>query len=225
VGGVTFQTPTPFLFQNFWIRVQVRQFLQFENPTPVKTLATIIDPTVIYPYLCLRNDRTDSCYCQNGKVTLDPSPVFHKCLTPGPKEKRRILPESTPVIQIWSHLWYRGRSLVWEVTVVDTYAESHYIVSAAIPGSAATDAETDKCRKYNDLLDNYHFQPVAIETTGVYSKSTAPFLSCVAKKLVDMSGDPREQQWLHQRLSLAVVSGNAASILACLQVWSDFSHL
>jgi len=39
----------------------------------------------------------------------------------------------------------------------------------------ATDAETDKCRKYNDLLDNYYFQPVAIETTGVYGKSTAPF--------------------------------------------------
>ena len=51
--------------------------------------------------------------------------------------------------------WYRGRSLVWDTTVVDTFAEGHYIVSAAIPGSVATDAETDKCRKYNDLLNNY----------------------------------------------------------------------
>jgi len=63
--------------------------------------------------------------------------------------------------------WYRGRSLVWDAAVVDTFAECDYIVSAAIPGSVATDAETDKCRKYNDLLDNYYFQPVAIETTGV----------------------------------------------------------
>jgi len=38
----------------------------------------------------------------------------------------------------------------------------------------------------NDLLDNYYFQPVAIETTGVYGKSTAPFFSCLAKKLVDI---------------------------------------
>jgi len=114
--------------------------------------------------------------------------------------------------------WYRGRSLVWDATVVDTFAESHYIVSAAIPGSVATDAETDKCRKYNYLLDNYYFQPVAIETTGVYGKSTAPFLSCLEKKLVDISGNPRERQWLHQRLSLAVVRGNTASILACVQV-------
>jgi len=88
--------------------------------------------------------------------------------------------------------WYRSRSLAWDATVVDTFAESHYIVSAAIPGSVATYAETDTCRKYNDLLDNYYFQPVAIKTTGVYGKSTAPFLSCLAKKLVYISGDPRE---------------------------------
>jgi len=78
-----------------------------------------------------------------------------------------------------------------------------------------------KCQKYHDLQSNYHFQPVTIETTGVYGKSTAPFLSGLAKKLADVSGDPRERQWLHQHLSLAVVRGNAASTLACVQVWSD----
>ena len=108
---------------------------------------------------------------------------------------------------------YRGRSLVWDATVLDTFAESHYMVSAAIPGSVATDAETDKCQKYNDLLDNCYFQPVAIETTGVYGKSTAPFLSCLAKKLVDISGDPSERQWLHQHLSLAMVRGNKFDLI------------
>jgi len=36
---------------------------------------------------------------------------------------------------------------------------------------------------------------------------------------------PREWQWLHQCLSLAMVRGNTASLLACVQVWFDFSHL
>jgi len=40
-----FQTPTPLLFQNFGIRVQ--QFFKFENPTPVQTPATIINPALI----------------------------------------------------------------------------------------------------------------------------------------------------------------------------------
>jgi len=62
-------------------------------------------------------------------------------------------------------------------------------------------------------ITTFNREPVAIETTGVtvYGKSTAPFLSCLAKKLVDISGDPREWQWLHQRLSLAVVRGNTTS--------------
>jgi len=37
----------------------------------------------------------------------------------------------------------------------------------------------------------------------------------LAKKLVDISDDLREHQWLHQHLSLAVVRGNTASILVC----------
>jgi len=50
-------------------------------------------------------------------------------------------------------------------------------------------------------------QAVAIETSGMNSKSTTPFLSGVAKKLVNMSGDPSECQWLHQHLPLDVVRG------------------
>ena len=80
-----FRTPTPLLFQNFWIRVRIWQFFKFENPTPVHTPAAIINPTLIYPCFYLRNDHTD--YCRHWKVTPDP----------GPKEKLRILPESTPV--------------------------------------------------------------------------------------------------------------------------------
>ena len=62
-----FQTPTPLLFQNFWIRV--RLLLKFEKPTPVQTRATLIDPTVIYPHFYLKSDRTDCCYSLNRKVT------------------------------------------------------------------------------------------------------------------------------------------------------------
>ena len=64
--------------------------------------------------------------------------------------------------------------------------------------------------KFRDLQSNYHFQPIAIETIRVYGKSTAPFLSGLAKKLVGVSVGPRERQWLHQRLSLAVAKRKAA---------------
>ena len=61
------------------------------------------------PMFLLRKDHTDSCHCRNWKVTPGPGPVFPKFLTPcpepGPKEKCRILPESTPALQIRYHLW------------------------------------------------------------------------------------------------------------------------
>ena len=78
--------------------------LKFESSPHAQTSATIIDPTVIYPCFYLRNDHTDSCYCRNWKVTPGPGPVFLKFLTPAAKEKRRILPDSTPVLPIRSHL-------------------------------------------------------------------------------------------------------------------------
>jgi len=51
-----------------------------------------------------------------------------------------------------------------------------------------------------------------------------PFLSGLAKKLVDMSGEHRKRQWLQQHLSLSVIRGNTASILACVQVWYDIAY-
>ena len=93
-----FQTGTPLLFQNSLIRarIRVRLFFKFENPTPVQTPATIIDPTVVYPCFYLRNDRTCYCYCGIGKVTLNGVRLFTNFLLRS-ERKRRILPESTPV--------------------------------------------------------------------------------------------------------------------------------
>ena len=69
VAGVIFQTPTPFLMQNFWIRIRFLVWIfKFENQTHVQTPDTI-DPTEIYQCFCLRNDNADSCCCLNWKVT------------------------------------------------------------------------------------------------------------------------------------------------------------
>jgi len=60
--------------------------------------------------------------------------------------------------------------------------------------------------KYHDLQSNYHFQPVAIETTSVYGKSTAPYLSGLAKKLL---------------ICLVTPGSASGSTSACLWQWSE----
>jgi len=89
------------------------------------TPATVIDPTLIYPCVYLRNDHTDSWHCPNWKVTPVPHPVFHKFFTldPGLREKRRVLPESTPELWIQCHLW-TGCSLNSEISLKQTWEES-----------------------------------------------------------------------------------------------------
>ena len=97
-----FQTPTPLLFQHFWIRARIRArlFFKFETPIPVQTPATIIDPTVIFPCFHLINDHTDSCHYRNWKVTPDPGPVIPKFLTPDPKKNAESCQS-----RLRSHLW------------------------------------------------------------------------------------------------------------------------
>jgi len=55
--------------------------------------------------------------------------------------------------------------LAWDITVPDTYAESH-LHDTACPGAAADKAAADKSSKYCDLGGTHLFFPVAIETAG-----------------------------------------------------------
>ena len=82
------------------------------------------------------------------------------------------------------------------------------------PGGAALRAEESKRRKYSQLSSTYLFEPVAYETTGVCGESTSLVFKELGSKLCDASGDTRETAWLRQRISMAIVRGNAACVRA-----------
>ncbi|MEL6816546.1 MAG: hypothetical protein AAFP03_17310, partial [Cyanobacteria bacterium J06598_3] len=107
----------------------------------------------------------------------------------------------------------KGKSLVWDATCVNTYAASNIGHAAASAGAAATEAEEKKRKKYEDLVERFQFQPVAFETGGACGLTTRAFILELGSRLSAVSGDRRETEWLLQRLSLAIVRGNAASIL------------
>ena len=62
----------------------------------------------------------------------------------------------------------RGKSLCWDVTCVDTFAEISLNSSAVAPGYAARKAEESKRRKYSELEARFIFEPIAVETAGLY---------------------------------------------------------
>jgi len=63
--------------------------------------------------------------------------------------------------------WARGKPLAWDVTVPDTYAESHINDTMTSPGLAADQAAQQN--KYSKLLSTYIFCPVAVETAGSWN--------------------------------------------------------
>ena len=65
----------------------------------------------------------------------------------------------------------KGKALAWDITVPDTYAESHLQDTACRPGAAADKAAANKSSKYCDLAGTYLFFPVAIKLPGHWNLS------------------------------------------------------
>jgi len=55
--------------------------------------------------------------------------------------------------------WARGKSMAWDVTVPDTYAESHIGSTSTKPGAAAHKTAQNKIDKYSKLASTHIFYP------------------------------------------------------------------
>ena len=64
--------------------------------------------------------------------------------------------------------WTKGKPLVLDVTVKDTFADSHNNCVSAEVGAATKYAMTFRESKYADITSTQLFYPVAIETAGAY---------------------------------------------------------
>ena len=65
----------------------------------------------------------------------------------------------------------KGKPLAWDVTVPDTYADSHLADTASTAGAAADKAASNKEAKYRQLAVGQQpaiFVPVATETAGTW---------------------------------------------------------
>ena len=60
----------------------------------------------------------------------------------------------------------RGKPMAWDVTVPDTYADSHIVNMATTSGAAAHRAAQKKTDKYTNLSSTHVLYPFAVETAG-----------------------------------------------------------
>ena len=84
-----------------------------------------------------------------------------------------------------------------------------------------TAREVDRARKYRDLALSYAFAPVAVETMGVWGPAAVDLIRELGRRIGVVSGDPRSTFYLRQRIEVAVLRGNAISVLGTFPTVSD----
>src|SRR5438132_12790580 len=94
--------------------------------------------------------------------------------------------------------WSTGKCAVWDVTVIDTMANSYLYSSSITAGGAAeiaehySKAENIKNWPVGDVV------PVAIETMGLMNPAGADFINGIGRLSAQQTGDQQETSFLWQ---------------------------
>ena len=65
--------------------------------------------------------------------------------------------------------WAQGKPLAWDVTVLDTYADSHLADTATTAAAAADKAASNEVARYRQIANSHIFVPVGVESAGTWN--------------------------------------------------------
>jgi len=109
--------------------------------------------------------------------------------------------------------WTNGPPLLSDFTSPDQFAPSHLRKTSISEGAAAMGAETRKRTKYSALVHTYSFSPVAVETLGVWGAEAEELLEVLGRRMAEENQERLSKFFLRERLDVAILRGNALSIL------------
>ena len=109
--------------------------------------------------------------------------------------------------------WSKGKLLAWDVTVPDTYTDSHINMTSSEAGAVARQAASTKNTKYLyiDITSTHIVYPIAIETAGSWDLQALEVIEEIGRRIMEATEDTKETMYLFQRLSMAIQRGNALS--------------
>jgi len=77
----------------------------------------------------------------------------------------------------------------WDITVTDTYAESHVDQTAREACSAANKAAVNKSVKYGTLSASHIFLPVVVDTAGTWNQSVIELIQEIGRCITAVTED------------------------------------
>ena len=123
--------------------------------------------------------------------------------------------------------WNLGNSWCRMSRSVDALAPSRVDHgSLCKPGTNATKAEARKIEKCRELIDDgYIFQPMVIEVQGSLGECSEIFNKRVSKMLCRSHDEQQAYSLLRQRISMALLFGNAAFVLGSVSDRDAFEDI
>jgi hypothetical protein len=113
--------------------------------------------------------------------------------------------------------WTKGQPLIWDVTIVDTLADSYVLKTTEVSGFVAEMACKRKHSKYSSIISsNYIFN--GFETLGPWCKETIDFMNVIGNRLIATSGDSKSKKFLFERISLSTWKRCNAAFRALFQI-------
>ena len=79
--------------------------------------------------------------------------------------------------------------LCWDITVTCPLVDSYINAAAQESGAAAALAASSKEETYTDLDGRYIFEPIAVETLGIFNTSACQLLSDLVRKITESTGE------------------------------------
>jgi hypothetical protein len=101
--------------------------------------------------------------------------------------------------------------MTWDVTVVDTFAESYPAVNSNAAGGACVAAVARQLAKYASLTSTYIFLPIAVKTLCTINSEAVDFLVELGQPIAANYKDNWEASFLFQRLSVLIQRFNAVA--------------
>ena len=83
--------------------------------------------------------------------------------------------------------WARGKPKAWDVTVPDTYAQSHVNDTSIQAGTAADGAAAAKKVKYTDIANTHMFISVAIETGEPWNVEAIELIQEIGRRMENLA--------------------------------------
>ena len=107
--------------------------------------------------------------------------------------------------------WFHGKvaSRYTGTSLLHAHWNISYIDRASHEAGAAAEMAASRKEDLVDLGARYIFEPIAVETLGVFNASARHLLGDLGRRISINTGEPRETSYLFQRISVLVHRFNA----------------